>query len=136
MHRQEQKKLRIKVGRLILIQYPYTLAVMKNLIKTPLSVAGKSSFLSARRNIWKNPGNWFQRAGITFSFKNWATPNFKISVHFQRKALNKNTRFVINWKFVSTSRNEEWIKKHNFTRPINCFHLNQDLTKTDENDFH
>ena len=136
MHRQEKKKLWIKAHGLRLTQNPYALAVMKNLIKTPLPVAGKSSFLSARRNIWKNWRNWFQRAGITFSFKNWPTPNFKISVHYQRKALNKNTMFVINWKFVSTSRNKGLIKNHDFTGPINCFHLNQGLKKTEENGFH
>ena len=64
-----------------------------------------------------------------FFFKSWPTLNFKNSVHQQKEALNKSTRFVINRKSVSTSQNDGFVDKYDFTGPKNCFHFNQCLEK-------
>ena len=40
-----------------------------------------------------------------------------------------NKRSVTNQKSVSTSQNEGFVKKYDFTGPKNCFHSNQFLRK-------
>ena len=66
--------------------------------------------------------------------ENWYTPNFKNSVHQQKKASNKSLKFVINQKSVSISQNEGFPEKYDFTRPKSYFHSNQYLKKK-ENGF-
>ena len=61
--------------------------------------------------------------------ENRFTPNFKNSVHQQRKAPNKSIKFAINQKFVSTSQNEGFPEKCDFTGPKSYFHSNQCLKK-------
>ena len=50
-------------------------------------------------------------AGIMFFLKNWPTFNFKIGVHQQKKALNKNKKFVINKKTFPLARMKDSLKK-------------------------
>ena len=56
-------------------------------------------------------------------------PNFKNSVHQQRKAPNKSIKFVINQKSVSTNQNEGFPDKCDLTGPKSYFHSNQCLKK-------
>ena len=56
-------------------------------------------------------------------------PNFKNSVHQQRKAPNQSIKFVINQKSVSTNQNEGFPDKCDFTGPKSYFHSNQCLKK-------
>ena len=65
---------------------------MKDLMKNPFPLPAIA--VSTRKNIYKNPRKWFQRAGIIFFFKYWPTFNFKNGVHWQ----NKSKRVVINQK--------------------------------------
>ena len=53
----------------------------------------------------------------------------KNDIHQQKKALNKSIRFLINQKSVSTSQNEGFVEKYDFTGPEKCFHSNQCLEK-------
>ena len=73
-----RKKLLIKGHGLKLRQNPYTLVVMKDLMKTPFPQAGKRCFHS--QEYLQNPRKWFQQAGIMF-YKNWSTFNFMNGVH-------------------------------------------------------
>ena len=66
-------------------------------------------------------------AGIMFFLKNWPTFNFKIGVHQQKKALNKNKKFVINKKTFPLARMKDSLKKNDFSGPKDCIHLNQCL---------
>ena len=86
---------------------------MNHSIKNPFPLAGKTA--SAVRNR-KMEENWF-------------TPKLKNCIHQQKKAPNKNTRFVINRKSVSTSQNEGLLEKCYFTGPKSYFHSNQYLIK-------
>ena len=52
---------------------------MKDLMKTPFLLAGKSCFHS--QEYLQNSRKWFQRAGTMFLFKNWSTFNFKNGIH-------------------------------------------------------
>ena len=61
--------------------------------------------------------------------ENRLTPNFKDSVHQQRKAPNKSIKFTINKKSVSTSQNEGFPEKCDFTGPKSYFHSNHCLKK-------
>ena len=61
--------------------------------------------------------------------ENKFTPNFKNSVHQQKKASNKCIKFVIYQKSVSTGQNEGFPEKCNFTGPKSYFHSNQCLKK-------
>ena len=47
----------------------------------------------------------------------------------QKRAVNRTTRFAINRKSVSTSQNEGFVEKHDFTGSKNCFYLNVCLKK-------
>ena len=51
------------------------------------------------------------------------------SVHQQSKSPNKNTKFAINQKSVSTSQNEGFPEKCDLTGPKSYFHSNQCLKK-------
>ena len=101
--------------------------------ETDLLASGNHFFFSIFQRdppfiaFFKNPGKYFQRAGIMFFFKNWPRRNFKNGVHQQKRALNKSTMFAINRKPVSTSHNEGYLEKYDFTGSKNCFHLNQCL---------
>ena len=53
------------------------------------------------------PKNQFPQAEIRFLLKRLLPPNFKI---FSR-ALNRTILCLLNRKFVSTSRNEEFVKE-------------------------
>ena len=83
---------------------------MKHSIKSLLPLAGKTASTV--------------RLGIEKMEENRFTPNFKNSVHHQRKALNKSIKFVINEKSVSISQNEGFPEKCDFTGPKNYFHSN------------
>ena len=61
--------------------------------------------------------------------KNRFTPNFRNSIHQQRKALNKSIKFEINQKSVSTSQNEGFPEKCDLTGPKSYFHSSQCLKK-------
>ena len=74
-------------------------------------------------------------SGIEKIEENWFTLNFKNYVHQQKKAPNKSTKFVINQKSVSTSQNEGFLEKCDFTGPKSYFHSNQYLRKIEENGF-
>ena len=87
---------------------------MKHSIKSSFPLAGKTA--SAARLGKKMEGNRF-------------TPNFKNSVHQQRKAPNKSIKFAINQKSISTSQNEGFPEKCYFTGPKSYFHSNQCLKK-------
>ena len=52
----------------------------------------------------------------------------------KRKNPNESTKFVINGKSVSTSQNEGFLKKCDFTGPKSYFHSNQHLKKNEENE--
>ena len=54
------------------------------------------------------PKNQFQRGEIRFFFKRLLPPNFKIF----NKAPNKTILFLLDRKFVFTSRNEKFVKKN------------------------
>ena len=71
-----------------------------------------------------SPENQFPRAGVRFFLKEVAKPAFQ---NFNR-ALNKKILFPIDRKSVSTSWNEELIKKHVSTLLKNCFHSQEYLT--------
>ena len=92
---------------------------MKHSIKNPFPLVGKTVPLL---RIEKMEENWF-------------TPNLKNCVHQQKKAPNKSTKFVINRKSVSTSQNEGFLEKCDFTGPKSYFHSNQYLNKNKENGF-
>ena len=64
--------------------------------------------------------------------ENRLTPNFKNSVHQQRKAPHRSIKFAVNQKFVSTSQNEAFPEKCDFTGPKSYFHSNQCLKKKKE----
>ena len=59
------------------------------------------------KNNFHKPKNLFPRAEIRFLLKRLLPPNFKIF----NKALNKTILFLLDRKFVSTSRNEKFVKK-------------------------
>ena len=88
---------------------------MKHLIKSPFPLAGKTASAV--------------RLGIEKMEENWYTPNFRNSVHQQKKASNKSLKFVINQKSVSISQNEGFLEKYDFTGPKCYFHSNQYLKK-------
>ena len=88
---------------------------MKHSIKTSFPLAGKTASTV--------------RLGIEKMEENRFTPNFKNSVHQQRKAPNKSIKFAINQKSVSTSQNEGFPEKCDFTGPKSYFHSNQCLKK-------
>ena len=88
---------------------------MKYSIKSSFPLAGKTAS-AVRLEIEKMEENRF-------------TPNLKNSVHQQRKAPNKSIKFVINQKSVSTSQNEGFPEKCDFTGPKSYFHSNQCLKK-------
>ena len=75
---------------------------MKHSIKNPFPLVGKTVLLL---RIEKMEENWF-------------TPNLKNCVHQQKKAPNKSTKLVINRKSVSTSKNEGFLEKCDFTGPL------------------
>ena len=60
--------------------------------------------------------------------ENWLTANFKNCVHQQKKALHKSTKSVINRKSVSTSHNDGFLEKCDFTGPKSYFHSRLELT--------
>ena len=93
-----------------LTQNPNTLAVTKDLMKTPFLLAAKAAF--TRRNIYKNPIKWFQRAEIMFFFffLNWPTFNLKNGVLWQKKALNTSKRFLFSQKPFPLSRMKHLLK--------------------------
>ena len=55
------------------------------------------------------------------------TPNFKHCIHQQKRAPNKSTKLVINQKSLSTSQNEGFLEKCDFTVPKSYFHSSQYL---------
>ena len=67
--------------------------------------------------------------------ENWFTPNLKNCVHQQKKAPNKSTKFVINRQSVSTSQNQGFLEKCDFTGPKSYFHWNQYQAKNLKNGF-
>ena len=69
------------------------------------------------------------RLGIENMEENRFRANFKNNVHQQRKAPNKSIKFVINQKSVSTSQNEGFSEKCDFTGPKSYFYSNQCLKK-------
>ena len=69
------------------------------------------------------------RLGIEKMEENRFTPDFKNSVHQQRKASSKSIMFVINQKSVSTNQNEGFPEKCDFTGLKTYFHSNQCLKK-------
>ena len=68
------------------------------------------------KNNFQQPKNQFQRAEIGFLLKVWLLQNFRIF----NGALNKTILFLLDRKFVSTSRNEEFVKK-TVSLGRNCF---------------
>ena len=88
---------------------------MKHSIKSSFPQAGKTASTV--------------RLGIEKMEENKFTPNFKNSVHQQKKASNKCIKFVIYQKSVSTGQNEGFPEKCNFTGPKSYFHSNQCLKK-------
>ena len=56
------------------------------------------------------------RLGIEKMEENRFTPDFKNSVHQQRKASSKSIMFVINQKSVSTNQNEGFPEKCDFKK--------------------
>ena len=60
---------------------------------------------------FQQPKNQFQRAEIEFLLKGWLLQIFRIF----NGALNKTILFLLDRKFVSTSRNEEFVKKNCFS---------------------
>ena len=68
---------------------------MKDLMKTPFPLAGKSCF-HWLEYLKKFSRKWFQRVGIMLFFKNWPTFNFKNALHWLKKALKQCKTFVIN----------------------------------------
>ena len=95
---------------------------MKHSIKSLFPLAGKTA--SAVRNR-KN-----ERKLVYTQFE-----ELKNCVHQQKKAPNKSTKFVINRKSVSTSQNEGFLEKCDFTGPKSYFHSNQYLKKIEQNAF-
>ena len=91
---------------------------MKHSIKSSFPLAGKTASAV--------------RLGIKKVEENRFTPNFKNSVHQQRKAPNKSIKFAINQKSVSTSQNEGFPEKCDFTGPKSYFHSNQSLKKKEK----
>ena len=91
------------------------LAGMKHFIKSSFPLARKTASAGM--------------LGIKKIEENRLTPNFKNSVHQQRKAPHKSIRFAVNQKFVSTSQNEAFPEKCDFTGPKSYFHSNQCLKK-------
>ena len=79
---------------------------MKHSIKNPFPLAGKLLPL----------------LGIEKVEENWFTLNFKHCVHQQKEPPNKSTTFVINRKSISTTQNEEFLEKCDFTEPKSDFH--------------
>ena len=77
----------------------------------------------------------FPLLGIEKMEENWCTPNFKNCVHQQKRAPNKGIKFVINRKSVSTSQNEGFLEKCDFTGLKSYSHSNQYLKKIEENGF-
>ena len=82
---------------------------MKHSLRNPFPLAGKTVPLLQ----------------IVKMEENWLTPNLKNCIHQQKKAPNKSTKFDINRKSVSSTQNEEFLEKYNFTGPKSYFHLNQ-----------
>ena len=82
------------------------------------------------RSIWKmkninfnQPENQFLWSGIRFLLKKLLPPNYKCL----RKPLNKRILFPLDGKSVSTSQNEEFVKKYHSTWRKNCFHSQEYL---------
>ena len=92
---------------------------MKHSIENSFPLARKTIFVVRNKKIEEN----------------CFPPNFKHCVHQQKKAPNKSTKFVINRKSVSTSQNEGFLEKCDFTGPKNYFHSSQHLKKNEENGF-
>ena len=92
---------------------PFPLAGMKHSIRNPFPLARKTAPAVRNRKMEEN----------------WFTTNFKHCVHQQKKAPNKSTKFVVNRKSISTSQNEGFLEKCDFTEPKSCFHLSQYLKK-------
>ena len=66
---------------------------------------------------FQQPKNQFQRAEIGFLLKGWLLQIFRIF----NGALNQTILFLLDRKFVSTSWNEEFVKK-TVSLGRNCFH--------------
>ena len=94
---------------------------MKHSIKSSFPLAGKTVSVV--------------RLGIQKLEENRFTPNFKNSVHQQRKAPNESIKFAINQKSVSTSQKEGFPEKYDFTGPKSYFHSNQCLKKKENRFF-
>ena len=84
---------------------------MKYSIKSSFPLAGKTA------------------SAVRLGIKKWKKIGLHLisSVHQQRKAPNKNIKFAINKKSVSTSQNERFPEKCDFTGPKSYFHSNQCL---------
>ena len=93
----------------------FPLAGMKDSIKSSFPLAAKTASAV--------------RLGTKKMEENRFTPNFKNSVHQQRKPPNKSIKFAINRKSVSTGQNEGFPEKCDFTGPKSYFHSNQCLKK-------
>ena len=80
-------------------------------------------------------GKYLSLEGVSEKRKKISSPNQKISIHKQKlpppnfksfnNALNKKLLFPMGRKSVSTSRNEEFVKKY---KRKNCFHSQEYLT--------
>ena len=86
---------------------------MRHSIKNPFPATGKTASV-VRNRKWK-------KIGLHLISKN--------CVHQQKKAPNKSKKFVINRISVSTSQNEGFLEKCDFTGPRSYFHSNQYLKK-------
>ena len=75
---------------------------MKHSIKNPFPLAGKTASAVRDKKKWNKIGLHLIS---------------RIVVHQQKKAPNKSTKFVINRKSVSSSQNEGFPEKCDFTGP-------------------
>ena len=73
-----------------------------------LFLAGVSGKFKKKKNDFHRPKIQFPRAEIRFLLKRVLRPNFKF---FNKALLNKAMLFLLDRKFVSTSQNEEFVKK-------------------------
>ena len=91
---------------------------MKNLLKTPFPLAGKSCFRLHE----------FQQAKRMFFFKCWPTFNFKNGVHQPKKTLNKVRGLQLTENPFPLARIKDSLKN---TIPLDqkLLHLNQCLKK-------
>ena len=90
---------------------------MKNSFKKYLSLARVSE-------KWKKLTSTSQKSSFhEFIVKRLLPPNFKIFI----RALNETMLCLLHRKFISTSQNEEFVKK-TFPQGGNCFHCLEYLT--------